>query len=73
MLLSQYYLRIITRTLVKEGAKWGANSTIICGTEFGKHSFAAAGAVVTKNVPDYAMMVGVPENNQGGYVNAVNR
>lgn len=39
------------RTLVKEGATLGANCTIICGTEIGKHSFVAAGAVVTKMYP----------------------
>jgi len=53
------------QTLVKEGATLGANSTIICGTEIGKHSFVAAGAVVTKDVPDYAMMVGVPAKQSG--------
>lgn len=53
------------RTLVKEGATLGANCTIICGTKIGKHSFVAAGAVVTKDVPDYAMMVGVPAKRSG--------
>jgi len=53
------------RTLVREGATLGANSTIICGIEIGKHSFVAAGAVVTKSVPDYAMMIGVPAKQAG--------
>ena len=61
------------RTLVKEGATLGANSTIICGTEIGKHSFVAAGAVVTKNVPDYAMMVGVPAKQSGWICECGNR
>ena len=53
------------QTLVKEGATLGANSTIICGTIIGKNSFVAAGAVVTKSVPDYAMMAGVPAKQVG--------
>ena len=48
------------KTLVKEGASLGANSTVVCGTTIGKHAFIAAGAVVTKDVPDYALMMGVP-------------
>lgn len=48
------------RTLVKRGATLGANCTIVCGTEVGRYSFIAAGAVVTKAVPDYALMAGVP-------------
>ncbi len=47
-------------TLVKEGASIGANATIVCGHTIGRHAFIAAGAVVTKDVPDYAMMKGVP-------------
>ena len=49
-----------TDTLVKTGASIGANATIICGNTIGKHSFIGAGSVVTKDVPDYAVMVGVP-------------
>ena len=49
-----------SKTLVKEGASIGANATIICGNVIGKHSFIAAGAVVSKEVPDFAMVVGVP-------------
>ena len=47
-------------TLVKEGATIGANATIICGHTIGKWSMIGAGAVVTSNVPDYGMVVGVP-------------
>lgn len=52
-------------TLVKQGATLGANSTIICGTSIGKYAFIGAGAVVNKNVPDYALMVGVPARQIG--------
>lgn len=48
------------KTLVKRGATIGANATILCGLTLGKYSFVAAGAVVTSNVPDYALMKGVP-------------
>lgn len=48
------------RTIVQEGASMGANSTIVCGTTIGKWAFVAAGAVVTKNVPAYAIVAGVP-------------
>jgi UDP-2-acetamido-3-amino-2,3-dideoxy-glucuronate N-acetyltransferase len=48
------------RTLVRRGASIGANATIVCGVTLGRYSFIAAGAVVTKDVPDYALMVGVP-------------
>ncbi len=53
------------KTLVKEGASIGANATIVCGNTIGKHAFIAAGTVVTKEVPDYAMMVGVPAKQVG--------
>jgi UDP-2-acetamido-3-amino-2,3-dideoxy-glucuronate N-acetyltransferase len=52
-------------TLVKEGASIGANATIVCGNTIGKHAFIGAGAVVTKDVPDYALMVGVPARQKG--------
>ncbi|MCP3675031.1 MAG: N-acetyltransferase [Gammaproteobacteria bacterium] len=52
-------------TLVKQGATLGANSTIVCGTTIGKYAFIGAGAVVNKNVPDYALMVGVPARQIG--------
>jgi UDP-2-acetamido-3-amino-2,3-dideoxy-glucuronate N-acetyltransferase len=48
------------KTLVKEGASIGANATIVCGNSIGRFAFIAAGAVVTKDVPDYALVVGVP-------------
>jgi UDP-2-acetamido-3-amino-2,3-dideoxy-glucuronate N-acetyltransferase len=48
------------KTLIKEGASLGANCTIVCGHTIGKHAFIAAGAVVTSDVPDYALMKGVP-------------
>lgn len=47
-------------TLVKEGASIGANATIVCGNTLGKHCLIGAGAVVTKDVPDYALVVGNP-------------
>ncbi len=53
---SQYYIK----TLVKEGASLGANSTIVCGHTIGKYALVGAGAVVTKDVPDYALVVGNP-------------
>jgi len=48
------------RTLVKKGASIGANATIVCGVTLGKYCFVAAGAVVTHDVPDYALVMGVP-------------
>lgn len=48
------------RTLVKKGASIGANCTIVCGHTLGRYVFIGAGAVVAKDVPDYALMVGVP-------------
>ena len=53
------------RTLVHRGASLGANSTVVCGIEIGRYAFVAAGAVVTKDVPDYALMVGVPARRAG--------
>jgi UDP-2-acetamido-3-amino-2,3-dideoxy-glucuronate N-acetyltransferase len=47
-------------TLVKQGASIGANATIVCGRTIGKSAMVAAGAVVTKEVPDYALVAGVP-------------
>ncbi|MBK8232514.1 MAG: N-acetyltransferase [Candidatus Eisenbacteria bacterium] len=52
-------------TLVKSGASIGANATIVCGTTLGHWAFIAAGAVVTKNVPDYGMMAGNPARQIG--------
>lgn len=51
---------IYERTLIRRGASVGANATIVCGITLGRYCFIAAGAVVTKDVPDYALMVGSP-------------
>ena len=48
------------KTIIKEGASVGANATIVCGNKVGKYAMVAAGAVVTKDVPDYALVAGVP-------------
>lgn len=48
------------RTLVKKGASIGANATVVCGCTLGEYSFVAAGAVVTRDVPDYGLVMGVP-------------
>ena len=48
------------KTLIKKGATIGANSTIICGNEIGKYALIGAGAVVTKDVPNHAIVVGNP-------------
>ena len=53
------------KTLVRAGASLGANSTILCGVTIGRFSFVGAGAVVTKNVPDHALVVGVPARRVG--------
>ena len=52
-------------TLVKRGATIGANATIVCGHTLGRYCFIAAGAVVTKDVPAYALMVGTPARRVG--------
>ncbi|AHK15507.1 UDP-2-acetamido-3-amino-2,3-dideoxy-D-glucuronate N-acetyltransferase [Thalassolituus oleivorans] len=52
-------------TLVKKGATLGANCTIVCGVTIGKYAFVGAGAVVNKDVPAYALMVGVPAKQKG--------
>jgi UDP-2-acetamido-3-amino-2,3-dideoxy-glucuronate N-acetyltransferase len=54
-----------TRTLVKRGASLGANSTIVCGTTIGQYAFVGAGAVVTRDVADHALVVGVPAKQVG--------
>jgi len=53
------------KTLVKKGATLGANCTIVCGVTIGKFAFIGAGAVISKDVPDYALMVGVPAKQVG--------
>lgn len=52
-------------TLIRRGATMGANSTIVCGHTVGRYAFIAAGAVVASNVPDYALMMGVPAKQRG--------
>lgn len=52
-------------TLVRTGASLGANCTIICGVTIGKYAFIAAGAVINRDVPDYALMAGVPARQIG--------
>jgi UDP-2-acetamido-3-amino-2,3-dideoxy-glucuronate N-acetyltransferase len=53
------------RTLVRRGATIGANATIVCGTTIGRYAFIGAGAVVSTDVPDYALMLGVPARQKG--------
>lgn len=53
------------QTLVKKGATIGANATIVCGVTIGRYAFIGAGSVVTKDVPDYALMVGNPARQIG--------
>ncbi len=53
------------KTTVKKGASIGANATIICGHDIGKYAFIGAGAVVTKSVPDYALVIGNPAKQTG--------
>ena len=52
-------------TLVKQGATLGANCTIVCGVSIGEYSLVGAGAVINKNVPAFALMVGVPAKQIG--------
>lgn len=54
-----------TRTYVGKGATIGANATIVCGHDIGKYAFIGAGAVVTKNIPDYALVIGNPAKQIG--------
>lgn len=56
---------IYEKTLIKRGATVGANATIVCGTTIGQYAFIAAGAVVTKDVPDYATVKGAPARQSG--------
>jgi UDP-2-acetamido-3-amino-2,3-dideoxy-glucuronate N-acetyltransferase len=52
-------------TRIRKGATIGANATIVCGITIGRHAFVAAGAVVTRDVPDYALILGVPGRRVG--------
>ena len=52
-------------TRVKKGASIGANATVVCGVTLGEYCFIGAGAVITKDVPAYALMVGVPAKQKG--------
>lgn len=54
-----------SRTTVKKGATIGANATIVCGHDIGRYAFIGAGSVVTKHVPDYALVVGNPAKQIG--------
>ncbi len=53
------------KTLIRRGASIGANATLVCGNTIGKYAFIAAGAVVTRDVPDYALMIGTPARRAG--------
>jgi UDP-2-acetamido-3-amino-2,3-dideoxy-glucuronate N-acetyltransferase len=53
------------KTLVRRGASIGANATVVCGSTLGKYSFVGAGAVITRDVPDYALVMGVPAERVG--------
>jgi UDP-2-acetamido-3-amino-2,3-dideoxy-glucuronate N-acetyltransferase len=56
---------IYETTLIRRGATIGANATIVCGVTLGRYAFVAAGAVVTRSMPDYAFIVGVPGRQRG--------
>ena len=53
------------KTILKRGCSIGANATVVCGITIGRYAFVGAGAVVTKNAPDYALMMGVPAKQVG--------
>jgi UDP-2-acetamido-3-amino-2,3-dideoxy-glucuronate N-acetyltransferase len=63
---SKHYIK----TLVREGSSIGANATIVCGITLGRHCFVGAGAVVIKDVPDFALVVGSPAKIIGWYSEA---
>lgn len=56
---------VYVKTLIKEGASLGANSTVVCGHTVGRNALVAAGAVVTKDIKDYALVAGVPARQIG--------
>lgn len=63
---SQVLRRVLyEKTLLQRGCSIGANATVVCGITIGRYAFVAAGAVVAKDVPDYALMVGVPARQKG--------
>ncbi len=53
------------KTLIKKGASIGANATLLCGIEVGSYAMIGAGGVITKNVADYAIMLGNPARQKG--------
>jgi UDP-2-acetamido-3-amino-2,3-dideoxy-glucuronate N-acetyltransferase len=53
------------QTLLRRGCSIGANATVVCGVTIGRYAFVGAGAVVVKDVPDYALLVGVPARQKG--------
>ncbi len=53
------------KTIVKKGATIGANATVVCGHDIGRYAFVGAGAVITKNIPDYALVMGNPARQTG--------
>jgi len=57
--------KLYLKTLVKKGASIGANATILCGNIIGQHAFIAAGSVVTSDVDDYSLMLGIPAKRVG--------
>ena len=57
--------KLYEKTVLRRGATVGANATIVCGIELGRYCFIAAGAVVAKDVPDYALMIGAPARQAG--------
>jgi UDP-2-acetamido-3-amino-2,3-dideoxy-glucuronate N-acetyltransferase len=63
---AEFYIK----TLVKEGASLGANSTIVCGNTIGRFAFVGAGSVVTKDVPDFALVIGNPAKIVGWFSEA---
>ncbi len=63
----------LKKTLIKEGATIGANATIICGTTLGEYCFVAAGCVVTRDVPAYALVVGNPAKHHDWVCECANR
>lgn len=56
---------LYARTMVRRGASIGANATIVCGVTIGRYAFIGAGAVVCKDIPDYALVAGVPARQSG--------